>query len=97
MAGARGCFNCGGCAWCFRVVVVVVVSPSRASCTDAACTYASPTPSLLSFSLTPLFSFSCRAWCGADGDRFSYIAYISARHNQKFIVQKKKNAWSCAS
>lgn len=19
MAGARGCFNCGGCAWCFRV------------------------------------------------------------------------------
>jgi hypothetical protein len=22
MAGARGCFNCGGCASCFRVVVV---------------------------------------------------------------------------
>ncbi|KAG2052761.1 hypothetical protein BDR06DRAFT_491816 [Suillus hirtellus] len=20
MSGARGCFNCGGCAWCFRVV-----------------------------------------------------------------------------
>jgi Zinc knuckle len=24
MAGARGCFNCGGCAWCFCVVTVVV-------------------------------------------------------------------------
>jgi hypothetical protein len=37
MAGARGCFNCGGCAWCF-CVVAVVVSPSRALCADA-CTY----------------------------------------------------------
>ena len=40
MAGARGCFNCGGCAWCF-CVVAVVVSPSRALCADA-CTYSSP-------------------------------------------------------
>jgi hypothetical protein len=24
MAGARGCFNCGGCAWCFCVATVVV-------------------------------------------------------------------------
>src|SRR6266567_3477571 len=40
MAGARGCFNCGGCAWCF-CVVAVVVSSSRALCTDA-CTYTSP-------------------------------------------------------
>ena len=40
MAGARGCFNCGGCAWCF-CVVAAVVSPSRALCADA-CTYSSP-------------------------------------------------------
>jgi len=40
MAGARGCFNCGGCAWCFRVVALVV-SPSRALCADA-CTYHLP-------------------------------------------------------
>ncbi|KAI9451299.1 hypothetical protein BJY52DRAFT_1298311 [Lactarius psammicola] len=97
MAGARGCFNCGGCAWCFRVVVVVVVSPSRASCTDAACTYVSPTLSLLSSSLTPLFSFLvvCGAVLTGTASFFLYIAYISARRNQKFIVQK--NAWSCAS
>ncbi len=37
MAGARGCFNCGGCAWCF-CVVAAVVSSSRALCADA-CTY----------------------------------------------------------
>ena len=59
MAGARGCFNCGGCAWCF-CVVAVVVSLSRALCADP-CTYSSP--SFLPF-------FSCRRpWCGADGDR----------------------------
>ena len=65
MAGARGCFNCGGCAWCF-CVVAVVMSPSRALCADA-CTYSSP------FSFLP--SFSCRRlWCGADGDRdFSFF------------------------
>ena len=22
MSGARGCYDCGGCAWCFRVVRV---------------------------------------------------------------------------
>ncbi|KAH9170433.1 hypothetical protein EDB89DRAFT_1978115 [Lactarius sanguifluus] len=90
MAGARGCFNCGGCAWCFRVVVAVVVSPSRASCTDAACTYPSPTPSLLSFSLTPLFFFSCRAWCGADGDRVFFIHCIHIGPAQSKIHCPKK-------
>lgn len=66
MAGARGCFNCGGCAWCF-CVVAVVVSPSCALCADA-CTYSSP----LFFS--PLL---CRRlWCGADGDRdFLFFFY----------------------
>src|SRR6266571_4405117 len=43
------------------------------------------------FLTCPSLFLSCRAWCGADGDRvlFLYIAYISTRHNQKFIVQKK--------
>jgi Zinc knuckle len=40
MAGARGCFNCGGCAWRFRVV-------ARALCADA-CTYSPPFLSSLS-------------------------------------------------
>lgn len=63
MAGARGCFNCGGCAWCF-CVVAVVVSPSRALCADA-CTY------------SPLFFPPFRRlWCGADGDRdFLFFFY----------------------
>ena len=54
-----------------------------------------PTPSPLSSSFThsSLFLlFSCRAWCGADGDRvfffFLYIAYISTRHNQKIHCSK---------
>ena len=64
MAGARGCFNCGGCAWCF-CVVAVVMSPSRALCADA-CTY------------SPLPSFSCcRPWCGADGDRDFFLLQIA--------------------
>src|ERR1700761_3132000 len=89
MAGARGCFNCGGCAWWLRVVVVAVVSPSRASCTDAACTYVFPPhPPFLPHSLTPLFFFSFLVVRGAvltgtASSFFLYIAYISTRHNQK--------------
>jgi hypothetical protein len=28
MSGGRGCFNCGGCAWCFRVLVLDPLSYS---------------------------------------------------------------------
>ena len=82
MAGARGCFNCGGCAWCFRVVVV---SLSRASCTDAACTYVSP-----SYRPSPFLLFSCRVWCGADGDRvFFYTLHTYRPDNQNSLSKKK--------
>ncbi|KAI0261398.1 hypothetical protein BC834DRAFT_479244 [Gloeopeniophorella convolvens] len=69
MSGARGCFNCGGCAWCFRVVVVAVAPSSRALCADA-CTYSFPP-------LSPSrFRLPCRAWCGADGDRVFFISHL---------------------
>ena len=92
MAGARGCFNCGGCAWCFRVVVVV--SPSRASCTDAACTYLSPISSRPPHSNSPLsFSFLVVRGAVLTGTAFSFF-FIHCIHidpaQSKFIVQKKK-------
>jgi hypothetical protein len=94
MAGARGCFNCGGCAWCFRVVVVVV-SPSRASCTDAACTYLSTTHPPFSPSLLFPFLFYCRAWSGADGDRVFFHTLHTYRPGPIKKNSLSKNiAWS---
>jgi hypothetical protein len=73
MAGARGCFNCGGCAWCF-CVVTVVVSP----CVQTHV----PTP--------PLFppSFSCRPWCGADGDRDFFFKLLYIDRAQSKLLSK---------
>jgi hypothetical protein len=86
MAGARGCFNCGGCAWRFRVV-------ARALCADA-CTY-SPPLHLLSLVvyvavLTGTASF------------FSYIATCRPRaikkcystHSVCFVTRVMSSSWT---
>ena len=58
MAGARGCFNCGGCAWCFRVVVVVaitVVSSAAVVCSP----FLPPILSASNFPRWPAVSWIC--------------------------------------
>lgn len=72
MAGARGCFNCGGCAWCF-CVVTVVVSP----CVQTHV----PTPLF-----PPSFSRPwCGA--DGDRDFFFINCYTSTGHNQ-IVIEK---------
>ena len=80
MAGARGCFNCGGCAWCFRRVVpssIVLVLPSRQNLYR----------SILLYSFTLAYSLLfilVRAW-GADGDGAFYVVPCTptlGAHNQ---------------
>lgn len=76
MAGARGCFNCGGCAWCFRVVVVAC--RRRVPCVQ---THVPTHP----FPFPPPF-LSYHPWCGADGDRvFFYTLLYIDRAQSKLL------------
>ena len=98
MAGARGCFNCGGCAWCFRVDCrrFFVRFVFAVACLRVQTQQHIPYP--LSFPPFFLFFFFLFAWCGADGDRvFSFIhcIYIDpAQFNSKKNICSNKK---CAS
>jgi hypothetical protein len=63
MAGARGCFNCGGCAWC--PVDSFPHSSTRLRREDG-CKRPFFLQRLVTFFLV---SFLCCAWCGADVGR----------------------------
>ena len=92
MAGARGCFNCGGCAWCFRVDCrrFFVRFVFAVACLRVQTQQHIPYP--LSFPpFFSLFLFFFLRGAVLTGTAFflSYIAYISTRHNSK-----KKNICS---
>jgi len=86
MAGARGCFNCGGCAWRFRVV-------ARALCADA-CTYSPP--------LLSSFSCRLCCGADGDRVFFFIHCYMSTARNQKcypthsvcFVTRVMSSSWT---
>ncbi|KIJ59689.1 hypothetical protein HYDPIDRAFT_100253 [Hydnomerulius pinastri MD-312] len=70
MSGARGCFNCGGCAWCFRVVRFAFPSISFVIRTKDLPTIA--------MAITHLFYLHLLIFCvlcGADVDRCVLFAF----------------------
>jgi hypothetical protein len=78
MAGARGCFNCGGCAWCFCVVVVRVA----VACLVYRRSMYLPLPPFL----PPFFSFLFLFVRGAvltGTASFFHTLHTYRRHNQK--------------
>ena len=74
MSGGRGCFNCGGCAWCFLCCFVDIYSIQRPkSCCSQSVTDLGGSPYArrkLAFTFCLPTFFFCMRVCGADVDRY---------------------------
>lgn len=74
MSGGRGCFNCGGCAWCFLCCFVDIYSIQRPkSCCSQSVTDLGGSPYArrkLAFTFCLPTFFFCVRVCGADVDRY---------------------------
>ena len=88
MSGARGCFNCGGCAWCFRVVRLAL-PPMTFVVVDKDHVYLANPPTL-PFILSTSSSFIC-VLSGADVDR-RFLFCFPYRTDDQCDRQKKPNA-----